>query len=159
MLRDLFNPTNNTAAVTAGVPARTATPHGSDTVLGASARMIGTLTTDGSVSLSDHFEGSILAGGTVLLGAQSRLDGDLVCDTAIVEGQVRGNVTARQVSVLSSGQILGDLCVEKLATEEGSVVQGMVTLQDALDIDEARRVAARQVAIDAGRSGRHPRPA
>jgi cytoskeletal protein CcmA (bactofilin family) len=123
-------------------------------VLGASARMIGTLTTDGSVSLSDHFEGSILAGGSVLLGPQARLDGDLVCDTVIVEGQVRGNVTARQVSVLSSGQVLGDLCIEKLATEEGSVVQGMVTLQDALDIDEVRRVAVWQADKD-----RRARPA
>ena len=103
------------------------------TILAANTHFTGTLKAQGNVHLEDIFTGDISARGRVTVGKNATLDGSLICAEVVIAGLVRGNVAARTVSVLSTGRVLGDLRIEKLLTEEGAYLQGLITLEEDLD--------------------------
>jgi cytoskeletal protein CcmA (bactofilin family) len=107
------------------------------TILGTGARFVGRLHAQGDVAIEDIFEGEITSRGVVRVGQHGTLDGSLVCREAVIAGLVRGNVTARAISITATGRILGDLQAEKLLTEEGTAIQGMIRLEETLDLDAA----------------------
>ncbi|MBN1312369.1 MAG: polymer-forming cytoskeletal protein [Anaerolineae bacterium] len=105
-----------------------------DTVLGTGACFEGNLKTEGNVRVHGTFVGDITAHGKVAVGEHGKLEGDLIGEAVDVGGQVRGNILARKVAVMSSGRIWGDLRLEKLLTEEGAFIQGVVTMEDKVDL-------------------------
>ncbi len=131
MFRDLQN-TSKTRPTPTPKLRLTPTNDPSQTILGANTRIVGSLKSEGHVHLEDTFEGNIAAGGRVSLGGEATLDGNLICERAIVAGLVKGDVTARTISVLGTGRVLGNLRMEKLLTEEGAFIQGTITLEESL---------------------------
>jgi cytoskeletal protein CcmA (bactofilin family) len=103
-------------------------------VLSAGAELEGRLTTPGSARIEGSFKGGVTARGRVVIGGEARLEGDVIGEVVTVAGLVRGNVTARKVSITGSGRVLGDLRVEWLATEEGSFIQGVIRMEEKVDI-------------------------
>lgn len=116
----------------------------SQTILGANTRFIGTLKSEGDVQVEDIFVGDIYARGRVVLGKQASLDGDLICEHAVIAGLVKGDVIARRITVQGTGRVLGDLRMEKLMTEEGSFIQGVITLEKKVDIAEVMEQKTRK---------------
>lgn len=136
MFRDLFGtPKTHSPALAQSRPPSVIGP--SQTVLGARTHFVGNLTSEGNVHVEDTFKGDIRARGSISLGKGASIDGNLVCDRAIVGGLVKGNVTARTILVLSSGRVLGDLRMEKLMTEDGAFIQGVITLEESLSVEKA----------------------
>lgn len=113
----------------------------SQTIVGAGTEIEGTLTSAGHVRLDGTFEGDVTALGNVVIGEAGSLIGDLIGETVAIGGVVRGDVTARKVSILRTGRVLGSLRQEALFTEDGGFFQGMVTMENQLNI--AALVAAR----------------
>lgn len=105
-----------------------------ETVIGAGTQVVGALRSEGDVRLYDVFSGDVAALGTVTVSAKARLEGNLTCSSAVVAGLVSGNVTARLVTLLSGGRILGDVRTERLATDEGAAVEGVITLEETIDL-------------------------
>jgi hypothetical protein len=89
-------------------PKKPAVTGPSYSILGANTRFVGTLKTEGDVQVEDIFVGDITARGRVTLGKQASLDGDLICEQAVIAGLVKGDVTARRITVLGTGRILGE---------------------------------------------------
>jgi cytoskeletal protein CcmA (bactofilin family) len=105
------------------------------TVLGTDARFEGSLRSDGDVTLENIFVGDINASGNVKLGADASLTGNLVCDRAVIAGVVKGNITARSITVLDTGRVIGDLRMERLITEDNAFFQGVITLEEKINPD------------------------
>lgn len=138
MVRELFGSAAKKRSVTPeGKPAKKKgkAPAGqSMTVLGADAQFEGRLKSEGHVHLQGTFKGDISAAGRVIVGENARLGGNLVADMVQVAGVVEGNITARKVTLHRSSRVLGDLRQEALLTEEGSFMQGTVTMEAKIDI-------------------------
>lgn len=109
----------------------------SDSVLGAGARLEGKLDCQGNIRIDGTFVGDIAAQGRVALTDQAVVEGDIIGEAILVGGFVRGDITARSVSLLRTGRVIGDLRLERLATEEGSFLQGNITMEEKLDIAAA----------------------
>jgi len=105
-----------------------------ETVISAGTQVVGALRSEGNVRLYDVFSGDVAALGTVTVSANARLEGNLTCSSAVIAGLVGGNVTAQQVTLLSGGRILGDVRTERLAADEGAVVEGLIMLEEAIDL-------------------------
>lgn len=105
------------------------------TVLGTDARFEGTLRSDGDVTLENIFIGDINASGNVTLGPDATLTGNLVCNRAVIAGVVKGNITARSITVLDTGRVTGDLRMERLITEDNAFFQGVITLEEKINPD------------------------
>jgi cytoskeletal protein CcmA (bactofilin family) len=73
-------------------------------------------------------EGKItLPGAVVVLGPKGRVTGDIQAREVVLEGAVRGNISARErVRIAATGKIEGDLSAERLLVEEGAQVSGRV---------------------------------
>lgn len=137
MFRELLG---GTKPKTADVPASSQQPKGApapvtiETILGTGTHFEGNLKTEGNVRVHGTFVGDITAYGRIAIGEQGKLDGDLTGESVDVAGHVRGNVVARKVAVLRTGRVIGDLRLEKLQTEEGAFVQGLVTMEEKVDL-------------------------
>jgi cytoskeletal protein CcmA (bactofilin family) len=107
-----------------------------ETVLGIGSAFEGTLKCEGNVRLDGYFKGNISARGKVTLGERGKLEGDLLCESAAVAGVLRGDITARKVSILRTGRIWGNLQIETLVTEEGGFIQGLITMQETVKLAE-----------------------
>jgi cytoskeletal protein CcmA (bactofilin family) len=103
-------------------------------VLGAGTHFEGTLRAEGSVRVDGTFVGDISSRSRVLIGETAKVDGNLIGESVDVAGIVKGDVTARRISVMKTGRILGDLRLEKLTTEEGGFIQGLVRMEEKVDI-------------------------
>jgi cytoskeletal protein CcmA (bactofilin family) len=112
----------------------------SHTVLGANTHFEGTLMSKNNVRLEGTFNGNITAGGGVRIGETATLEGDLVGQQVVVAGVVRGDITASKISVLRTGRVWGDLHLESLMTEEGGFIQGIITMEESLDLPGAIQV-------------------
>jgi len=128
VLRDMLKPSQSSSRSSPSSAPDPAAGVGSRTVLGPGSRFTGTLKTEGDVTLTDIFEGDVTARGEVRVGVNATLDGDLCCQSAIIAGLVRGDVNAKVISITGTGRILGNLHTERLLTEDGSFIEGTITL-------------------------------
>jgi cytoskeletal protein CcmA (bactofilin family) len=99
-----------------------------------------------------EIEGRIsLPGAAVVIGAKGRVAGDLQAREIVVEGNVRGNLAARErVRIAATGKLEGDVAAERLVIEEGARISGRVDT----GVGEARaRAAGRPVAVPGAPAG------
>ncbi len=138
MFRNLFGSSKTTASSEANtnMPAPSISQP-TETILGSGTKLEGTLHSPGAVRIEGKFTGDLTALGHVTLSSDADLEGDIVGDAIIVGGILRGNVTAKRVTILRTGRVWGDLQTEQLATEEGSFIQGIITMQEQMDIPSA----------------------
>jgi cytoskeletal protein CcmA (bactofilin family) len=108
----------------------------SQSVLAVGTRFEGTLRADGHVRVDGIFIGNISARGRIAVGEHGKVEGDLVGEAVDVAGTVKGDVVARRISVMRTGRILGDLRLEKLLTEEGGFIQGLVRMEEKVNMAE-----------------------
>ncbi|MCP4592458.1 MAG: polymer-forming cytoskeletal protein [bacterium] len=95
------------------------------TVIGPDAVFKGELSFEKGVRLLGKFEGEINAGGQLLIADGATLAGDVKADHIRVDGQVKGNLDAKQkVELTSSARVEGDLHTSRLEVAEGAVLVG-----------------------------------
>lgn len=87
--------------------------------------MEGCLKFAGTLIINGKLRGEILSSGTLLVGETAEVEGDVRVNTAIVSGQVTGNLIARERIELRSGaRITGDIVTPALVLDEGVVFEG-----------------------------------
>jgi cytoskeletal protein CcmA (bactofilin family) len=139
VFRELFGSPKPKKAVPASAkpaPAAPAVPTASQSVLGAGTHFEGTLRAESHVRVDGTFIGDISTRGRILIGEQAKVVGNLIGEAVDVAGMVTGDVIARRISVTRTGRILGDLRLEKLLTEEGGFIQGLVRMEDKVTVAE-----------------------
>jgi cytoskeletal protein CcmA (bactofilin family) len=74
-----------------------------------------------------HVDGSVvgdLVCASLVQGESSRIEGAITADTARLAGTLKGTITARELVVLKSARIEGDVHYEALTIEQGAQVDG-----------------------------------
>ena len=74
-----------------------------------------------------HVDGAVvgdLVCASLVQGESSRIEGAITADTARLAGMVKGTITARELVVLKSARIEGDVHYEALTIEQGAQVDG-----------------------------------
>ena len=112
---------------------------------GSAARLGPTLSWEGKLAgeedllVEGRFKGEIqLPGHQVTIGSQGQVEGEVRASSIIVEGEVRGNLTAaQQVLVRASGKVLGDIRAPRVALDQGCRFKG------AIDMEPNKQVEAR----------------
>ncbi|MDD5347042.1 MAG: polymer-forming cytoskeletal protein [Candidatus Omnitrophica bacterium] len=107
------------------------------------ASMQGTLSFKDPVNLriNGRFDGNLDAKGVLTIGPTAMVTADIVGDTIIVEGKVRGKVTARESLQISSTAVLdGDIFPTRLIIADGGIFNGKCQmLGEILNSDELAR--------------------
>jgi cytoskeletal protein CcmA (bactofilin family) len=116
------------------------------TVLGPDLSIKGEVTFEKGLRLHGRIEGKISTQGRLHVAKEARLMADVDAGSIIVEGEVRGNLTASdRIDLKQSARYEGDLAASRLTVDEGAVFSGHVTVGPD--------------AVKGGRTGAAPRPA
>ena len=120
-----------------------------ETVIGPATTLSGDLQVDGSVRIDGRFDGSLEAGGSVIVGEQGRVIADVRARHVTVGGSLQGNVSADgRLEILATGKVLGDVRVSQMVIDQGGVLQGM-SLTGEMDLDRPALSAPQDEVIDA----------
>lgn len=104
-------------------------------VLGPGINWAGNLTGSGGIRIEGTFEGKILIKGMLVVGETGRVTCEnVVANTVIVAGAIKGNITAEKLQIRSTGRVWGDVVVTSFTTEEGAFLRGQIQMEDNLDI-------------------------
>lgn len=97
-------------------------------VFGADVSICGNVSATADLHVDGRIEGDVACTGLVQ-GEASEIIGAIVADTARLAGTVRGTVEARQLVILKTAHIHGDVRYEALTVEQGAVIEGRFTLR------------------------------
>jgi excisionase family DNA binding protein len=107
------------------------------------ASMQGTLSFKDPVNLriNGKFEGNLDAKGVLTIGPAASVTADITGDSIIVEGKIRGKITARVSLELLPGCVIdGEIYPTRLIVSEGAILNGKCQmLGDILNPDELAR--------------------
>jgi len=102
-----------------------AEPINQTTVIGPDTQIKGEMTFEGSAKILGKFDGKISSKGEVQIGDGAVCKATIDAGTVIVDGEISGNVTARdKVKLNSSAKITGDVTARTLIVAEGASFQG-----------------------------------
>ena len=98
---------------------------GSHSVIAKDNAFSGEFRADGLLRIDGDFKGVIKGYGTVLVGQNGRILGDVYARSIRIGGKIKGSVFAlEKVEILSTGKLLGDLCSPRFLAEEGMIFTG-----------------------------------
>ena len=94
-------------------------------ILGRGSEFEGKLRFEGTVRIDGKFRGEVHSEGTLIVGDQATIDGDIDVNDAIISGEVKGNVKAKtRVELHAPAKLFGNLQTPVLVMEEGVMFDG-----------------------------------
>ena len=103
-------------------------------VLDVDASMQGNLTFKDPVNLriNGNFEGMLDTRGSLTIGEKASVKANVIGESILIAGEVVGDVRAqKEVRILATGRLVGDLETPVLTVEPGAVLQGQVRMISA----------------------------
>ena len=108
----------------AGAPAkRSAMKSKAPSILSGDLVLTGSIVSEGEVQLDGTIEGDVRA-GSLIIGEEAHVKGEVVADNVVVRGRVNGSLRARQVQLASTARIEGDIVHASLSVESGAFFDG-----------------------------------
>lgn len=92
-------------------------------VFGADIRIKGDVTASADLHIDGTVEGDV-ACTALVQGESGEIVGSITAETARLSGKVRGTITVRDLVVLKSARITGDVHYDSLTIEQGAQVDG-----------------------------------
>ncbi len=96
-----------------------------DTLIGINSTFEGNIETNGTLRVDGKINGDLKVNGDVFIGKDAVVNGNIFAKNIHISGIVQGNVETKEtLKVLSTAKLYGDICVNSLITEEGSIFEG-----------------------------------
>ena len=97
----------------------------SKNVLNSDVELKGTLKFAGELTFDGKIDGDINSEGSLSLGDNAVVKGNINVTAVVVRGKINGNVTAREkIDIKAKTELFGDIRAPKLAIEEGVTFVG-----------------------------------
>jgi len=114
---------------------------GEVTIVGAGAKLEGTVVSAGSLRIDGQVKGQINADGDVMLAPQSQVEADIRAQNVAISGRFKGNIVVKsKAEIARGGRVDGNITSKTLVVEEGAVFQG----QSVMDQQAAAQPSAQQ---------------
>jgi len=107
------------------------TKKGIETFLGLETSLEGRLAFEGTVRIDGHFTGSIEGNeGVMVVGEKAVIDADILVHTAVVYGEVSGNIRAtNRIELHQPARVFGDLSSPVVIIDAGVVFHGNCSME------------------------------
>lgn len=119
--KDLATPDQK--AQSSASPKRSNMKSKAPSILSGDIVITGSIVSEGEVQLDGTVDGDIRA-GSLIIGEEASVNGEVYAETVVVRGRVNGSVRARQVQLSSSARIEGDIVHAALSVESGAFFDG-----------------------------------
>jgi cytoskeletal protein CcmA (bactofilin family) len=95
-------------------------------LFGPDSQVNGKLRFEGAVQIDGTFTGSIVTNDLLIIGERAKIAADINCGSAIVSGEVTGNITAGDsVELHGHARVKGDIATPALAIDKGAMFDGI----------------------------------
>ncbi len=102
---------------------------GAETVIGSGVTAKGSLVSESDIIVDGTFTGDIRAGGSVTLGVNAIVKGNVKARSVSVAGDLTGNVSAEEeLSISETGRLTGDISTLQFSVGTGAVFNGQVKM-------------------------------
>jgi cytoskeletal protein CcmA (bactofilin family) len=134
--------------------------NGEVTIVGAGARLEGTVVSAGSLRIDGQIKGQINADGDVELSAQSQVEADIRAQNVSVAGRFKGNIIVKGKAHLArGGRIDGNITSKTLVVEEGGTFHGQSIMDGSSGSQPGAQAGQGQAAQGQAADGRPGQPA
>jgi len=100
-------------------------------LLGQGSEFEGKLSFEGTVRIDGTFRGDIQSQGLLMIGESAVVEAEILVDTAVIGGEVRGNITAKsKIELQASARVTGNLSTPALVVKEGARFDGQCQMQN-----------------------------
>lgn len=101
-------------------------------LFGVDSQVNGKLHFEGAVQIDGTFTGSITTNDLLVIGEHAKIAADINCGSAVVSGEVTGNITAGgSVELHRGAHVKGDIATPTLAIDKGAVFDGISRMMGA----------------------------
>jgi cytoskeletal protein CcmA (bactofilin family) len=103
--------------------------------------IVGEIQSDSNIRIDGKIKGTLTARGRVIVGQNGVIEGEVVCQSADIEGTVLGKVNCQDLlSLKATAKLHGDINTKKLAIEPGAVFTGNCSMAGGVvkEMDPAR---------------------
>lgn len=112
--------------------------HASTSVIDYGSEAQGRLNFVGTLVFNGKFNGELLCADTLLVGENGDVEAEVRVGAAIINGQIKGNITARErVELRRTARIYGNIVTPVLVLEAGVIIDGQckTNQEEALELD------------------------
>ncbi len=94
-------------------------------ILSSDVEIKGSLKFSGELTFEGRLEGDVHTDGTLNLGDNAAVTGNLNVGSVVLRGKIHGNITAKdKIEIKAKTELFGDIKAAKLAIEEGVTFVG-----------------------------------
>ena len=99
----------------------------------------GDIQSKGDIRVDGTLNGSVKTSGKVVLGKDGVVEGDVICNSADISGNIKAKITVSQLlSLKSTAKLNGDIITNKLSIEPGATFTGSCSMGAVIkDIKDA----------------------
>lgn len=106
----------------------------------------GTVVAESDIRVDGIIKGTLTCSAKVIIGPSGVIEGDIICQNAVIEGKFKGKLKVRELlSIKETAEVVGDITTENLLVQPGAIFNVTCNMNDALKAKEATP----SVAVDA----------
>ncbi|MEY3598806.1 MAG: hypothetical protein RL521_1228 [Bacteroidota bacterium] len=89
----------------------------------------GDIRCESNIRIDGVFVGDLITKGRLVVGPNGKIEGNVTCQNAELEGQIKGKIQVQQLLTLkSTAKVEGDMITDKLAIEPGANFTGSCSM-------------------------------
>lgn len=88
-------------------------------------KVTGSVISEGEIQIDGVIEGDVKA-TALTVGDAGEINGEIIAETIVVRGKVRGHIRARKVQLASTAKVHGDITHSSLSIEANAIFEGQV---------------------------------
>ena len=89
----------------------------------------GSIETNSDIRIDGSLKGKLNCKGKVIIGTNGMVDGEIICNNAVIEGVFKGTIKVSELMIVQeSAKIEGDVFTEKLQVEPGAIYNVTCTM-------------------------------
>ena len=132
------NATNNGGSETRS-PASREEPTALTAYIDQGVEFSGKLSSKGSVRIDGRIVGEVKCGQTAIIGQSAHVEAKIEADTAIISGEVRGDINAKKkITLDKNARVTGNLVTPGIVIEEGARLRGQIMIGSEEELAEAK---------------------
>lgn len=95
------------------------------------------------IRIDGYIKGTVLANAKLVVGKTGKIEGDIQCGSADIEGRIAGRLEVKDLLILKSTAVIdGDIIVGKLVVEQGARFNGKCSMGATKEIKHEKPIAA-----------------
>ena len=108
-----------------------------DSIIGHHVYFEGILSSKESLRIDGRVKGKVECEGSVVIGSEGKVEGEILADNVFIAGELTGNATARnKLEIIEKGRVFGDITTAKLVVDPEVIFEGkcsMISKEDIAD--------------------------